>query len=145
MQHTLYCVALGSVRIGLSVDALISIVDDDEEYLQAMAVLMKSLRLSAATFSSASEFLGSACLPKTACLIADVNMPGMTGVDLHAQLVKLGYTIPTILITAYPDDAVRARAITEGVIAYLSKPCSDTALLGVVVSTLKPKSDRNGP
>ena len=126
-------------------NALISIVDDDEECRHAMAVLMKSLRLSAASFSSASEFLGSPCLTKTACLIADVNMPGMTGVELHAQLVKLGYTIPTILITAYPDDAVRARAIAEGVIAYLSKPCSDSILLKLVVSALPPGARHSEP
>ena len=131
--------------MGMPVKALISIVDDDEEFRQAMAVLMKSLRFSAATFSSASEFLGSPCLAKTACLIADVNMPSMTGVELHAQLVKLGYTIPTILITAYPEDAVRARAIAQGVIAYLSKPFSDSALQGLVASALKPIAGRNGP
>ena len=131
--------------MGMRMKALISIVDDDEEFRQAMAVLMKSLRFSAATFSSASEFLGSPWPAKTACLIADVNMPGMTGVELHAQLGKLGYTIPTILITAYPDDAVRARAIAQGVIAYLSKPFSDTALLALVASALKPTAGRNGP
>ena len=133
-------------RIGLSVDALISIVDDDEEYRKAMAVLMKSLHFSTATFSSASEFLGSPCLAKTSCLIADVNMPGMTGVELCSQLVRLGYAIPTILITAYPDDAVRTRAILAGAVAYLSKPCSDSALLGLVVSALKPcRAGRSGP
>lgn len=127
-------------------DALISIVDDDEEYREALAVLMKSLRFSATTFSSAAEFLASPYLAKTSCLIADVNMPGTTGVELHGQLVRLGHAIPTILITAYPEDAVRGRALAQGVIGYLSKPCSDSVLLGLVVSALKPsKAGRNGP
>jgi FixJ family two-component response regulator len=121
----------------LTVEALISIVDDDEEYREALAVLMKSLRFSAKTFPSAAAFLASPHLAKTACLIADVNMSCTTGLELHGHLVRLGHAIPTILITAYPDDAVRARALAQGVIAYLSKPCSDSALLGLVASALK--------
>jgi FixJ family two-component response regulator len=134
------------LTIGLSVNALISIVDDDEEYREALAMLMKSLRFWARTFSSAAEFLASPYLAKTACLIADVNMPGTTGVELHGQLVRSGHAIPTILITAYPDEAVRARALEQGVIAYLSKPCNEGVLFGLVVSALKPpKTGRNGP
>jgi FixJ family two-component response regulator len=126
---------MGTARTPM--DPLISIVDDDEGSREALAVLTRSLGFVPKTFSSAAEFLGSPHLPKTACLIADVNMPGMTGVQLHRRLMRLGHAIPTILITAYPDDAVRTRAISDGAIAYLSKPCSDATLLGIVLSALK--------
>ena len=115
---------------------LISVVDDDDESREAVAVLVKSLGFAVETFASAADFLAWPRLRQTSCLIADVNMPGMTGVELHRRLVTLGHAIPTILITAYPDDAVRARAIADGVIAYLSKPCSDCALLDLVRSAL---------
>jgi FixJ family two-component response regulator len=118
-------------------DPLISIVDDDEESREAVAVLTRSLGFAVATFSCAAEFLSSPDFLQTACLIADINMPGMTGVELHRHLVKEGHGIPTILITAYPDDTVRARAIADGVIAYLSKPCSEVDLLDCVQAALK--------
>ena len=118
-------------------DPLISIVDDDEGSREALAVLTRSFGFVAETYSSAGEFLASAHLPLTACLIADVNMPGMTGLQLHRRLMRLGHVIPTVLITAYPDDAARARAIADGVVGYVSKPCSDSTLLGVVLSALK--------
>jgi FixJ family two-component response regulator len=118
-------------------DPLISIVDDDEESRDAVAVLTRSLGFAVTTFSCAAEFLSSPDFMRTACLIADINMPGMTGVELHRHLVKGGHGIPTILITAYPDDTVRARAIADGVIAYLSKPCSEVALLDCVRVALK--------
>jgi FixJ family two-component response regulator len=73
----------------------------------------------------------------TSCLITDINMPCMTGVEVHGYLVESGYDIPTILITAYPDDSTRARAMANGVICYLSKPLNDDALLGCVGSALK--------
>jgi FixJ family two-component response regulator len=117
---------------------LIAIVDDDEEYRRAMAMLMKSLGFSAAAFGSAREFLASPRLTGTSCLIADINMPGMTGVELHRRLINDGYHIPTILITGYPDEAARARATAEGVLAYLTKPCSDSALLALVRSAVEP-------
>src|SRR4029077_15909958 len=74
------------------------------------------------------DFLNSPQLEETSCLIADVNMPGMTGVELYEFLLKVGRSIPTILITAYPDDRVRTRAIDKGVLAYLVKPFSETDL-----------------
>jgi FixJ family two-component response regulator len=115
---------------------LISIVDDDEPFREAMTSLMKSLGFEAEAFSSAEAFLASPCLCRTSCLIADVHMPNMTGIDLHQQLVASGRTIPVILITAYPDDNVRARALAAGVICYLSKTFDDNALLGFVRAAL---------
>jgi FixJ family two-component response regulator len=81
---------------------LISVVDDDESMRDAMGGLMKSLGYTAETFASAERFLNSHQLSRTCCLIADVHMPGMTGLELHRHLVASGKTIPTILITAYP-------------------------------------------
>ena len=115
---------------------LISIVDDDEPFREAMTSLMKSLGFEVAAFSSAEAFLASPRLESTSCLIADVHMPSMTGIDLHQRLVANGRTIPVILITAYPDDNVRARALAAGVICYLSKTFDDDALLGFVRSAL---------
>src|SRR5262249_2291457 len=116
---------------------LISIVDDDEGTREALAVLTRSFGFVAEPYSSAAEFLASNRVPMTACLIADVNMPGMTGLQLHRRLMRLGHAIPTVLITAYPDDAVRARAFRDGVIGYLSKPCSDATLLGGGLAAMK--------
>ena len=76
-------------------------------------------------------------LPETACLVADVHMPGMTGVEFHARLIKLGHAIPTILVTAYPDEAVRDRALKDGVVCYLSKPVDDGELEGYLRTALK--------
>ena len=115
---------------------LISIVDDDESFREAMPSLMKSVGFPVEAFSSAEEFLASTRLEDTSCLIADVHMPGMTGIELHQRLVNSGHTIPMILITAYPDDNVRARASAAGVICYLSKTFDDDELLGYVRAAL---------
>jgi FixJ family two-component response regulator len=114
---------------GMPSKALISIVDDDESVREAMKGLMRSLGLSAETFSSAEEFLTSNRLAHTACLIADVQMSGMSGFDLHRQLVSSGRPIPIILITAYPDERMRNRALRSGVIDYLTKPFNENDLL----------------
>ena len=115
---------------------LISIVDDDEPFRDAMTSLMRSLGFEVQAFSSAETFLASPRLGSTSCLIADVHMPGMTGIELQRHLVASGCTIPVILITAYPDDNVRARALAAGVICYLSKTFDDNALLGFVRAAL---------
>ena len=123
--------------------ALISIVDDDESVREATKGLMKSLGLSAQTFACAEDFLGSDQLQCTRCLIVDVQMPGMSGLDLYRQLLAGGNSIPTILITAYPDDNVRARALNAGVICYLIKPFSEDDLLECIRTALG--GDANGP
>jgi FixJ family two-component response regulator len=97
---------------------------------------MKSLGYSVAAFPSAKDFLASPHLADTACLIADVQMPAVTGIELCALLIQGRQTIPTILITAYPDDKVRARVLSQGVIGYLPKPFRDEELLRCVHSAL---------
>jgi FixJ family two-component response regulator len=115
---------------------LISIVDDDEGFREAMMSLMKSVGFEVEAFSSAEDFLAFPRLDSTSCLIADVHMPTMTGIELHRQLMASGRRIPVILMTAYPDDNVRVRALACGVIGYLSKTFDDDALLGFVRSAL---------
>ena len=109
---------------------LISIVDDDELFRESMRKLVMLLGYTVESFPSAADFLASRLLPETACLVADVHMPGMTGVEFPARLIKLGHAIPTILVTAYPDEAVRDRALKDGVVCYLSKPVDDGELEG---------------
>ena len=115
---------------------VISIVDDDESVREALADLMRSLGYSATAFPSGESFLGSRRLSGTACLIADVQMPGMTGLELHRRLVASGKPIPTILITAFPDERSRERALQAGVIGYLTKPFSEDDLLACIRSNL---------
>ena len=116
---------------------LISIIDDDEGCREAITGLMKSAGYEVAAFGSATDFLASPEARQIPCLIADVHMPGMTGTDLHRRLTELGYSVPTILITAYPDDPARARALAEGVVCYLTKPFDVDTLLGCVQSALQ--------
>ena len=90
---------------------------------------MRSLGYSVEAFSSGADFLASPRLVETTCLIADVHMPAMTGVELYRHLVEAGYAIPTILMTAYPNDIDRARALNDGVVCYLRKPIDERDLI----------------
>ena len=103
-----------------------------------MTKLVKSLGYPVEAFPSAADFLVSPSLAQTACLVTDVHMPGMTGVELHRHLVETGYAIPTILVTAYPDEVVRDRALKDGVVCYLSKPVDDDHLERCLRSALQP-------
>src|SRR5690242_4995926 len=95
---------------------LIAVVEDDWFFRDSMRCLMKSLGYRVEAFSSASDFLASPHLSETACLIADVQMPAMTGVELSRHLIDRGYAIPTILVTAHPNGVDRAKVLTSGVI-----------------------------
>ena len=107
---------------------LISIVEDDQPFRESMRKLLRSLGYTVEAFPSAADFLESPLLPETACLVADVQMPGMTGVELQKKILEAGYAIPTILVTAYPDEVGRTRALKNGVVCYLSKPVDDEHL-----------------
>ena len=115
---------------------LISIIDDDESMREAIKGLMRSLGYRVEAVASAQEFLSSRHVRRTSCLIADMQMPGMTGLDLYQRLSTSGKPIPTILITAYPDDGVRKRALSAGVLGYLSKPFDEDDLLACIRSAL---------
>ncbi|MBR0697405.1 response regulator transcription factor [Bradyrhizobium lablabi] len=117
---------------------LISIVDDDQPYRDSIRKLIMLLGYTVEAFPSAADFLASRVVPETACLVTDVNMPGMTGVELHRHLVDAGYAIPTILVTAYPDEIVRDQALKDGVVCYLSKPVDDDHLERCLRSALQP-------
>jgi len=108
---------------------LVSVVEDDRFFRESMGRLMRSLGYAVEAFSSAADFLASPRLVETACLIADVHMPAMTGVELHRHLIKVGRAIPTILVTAYPNDVDRARALGDGVVCYLRKPIDEKHLM----------------
>ena len=108
--------------------ALISVVEDDEPFRESMRKLVTALGYAVEVFPSAANFLASPVLGETTCLVTDVQMPGMTGVELHRHLVDTGHAIPTILVTAYPDETVRSRVLKEGVVCYLGKPVDDDHL-----------------
>jgi FixJ family two-component response regulator len=116
---------------------LISIVEDDQPFRESMIKLMSVLGYTVEAFPSAASFLASPVLAETACLVADVHMPGMTGVELHKHLVDVGHRIPTILVTAYPDEITQSRALKNGVLCYLSKPVDDDHLERCLRSALK--------
>jgi FixJ family two-component response regulator len=117
---------------------MISIVDDDAFVRLATSNLVRSLGYPVHTFASAEEFLHSPHLNDTACVIADVQMPAMSGVELQSHLQAQGHRVPFIFITAFPEESVRAQALKGGAIAFLTKPfdgrtmirCLDTALDG---------------
>jgi FixJ family two-component response regulator len=111
---------------------LISIVEDDDLFRDSMRRLLRSLGYTVEAFPSAANFLASRSLDETACLITDINMPSMTGWELDARLVELGHEIPTILVTAYPNEAARSRALKDGIVCYLRKPFDDNDLADCV-------------
>jgi FixJ family two-component response regulator len=110
-------------------EQLISLVEDDRFFRDSMGRLMRSLGYSVEAFPSAADFLASPRLAETACLITDVHMPAMSGIELYRHLLDAGHAIPTILVTAYPNDVDRDRALNDGVICYLRKPVDEQNLL----------------
>jgi FixJ family two-component response regulator len=116
---------------------LVSVVEDDRFFRDSMRRLMRSQGYAVEAFSSAADFLASPRLIETACVIADVHMPAMTGVELYRHLIDAGYAIPTILVTAYPDDVDRARALNDGVVGYLRKPVDEKHLIRCLRAALR--------
>ena len=98
---------------------------------------MTSLGYIVEDFASAADFLSFPRLAETACLIADINMPAMTGLKLYEHLMEAGYAIPTILVTAYPDDLDQARALNDGVVCYLRKPVDEQHLIRCLRAALQ--------
>ena len=117
--------------------SLVSVVEDDQFFRESMRRLMRSLGHRVEAFASAADFLASPRLGETACLIADVNMPVMTGVELYRHLIDSGHAIPTILVTAYADDDVGSRALRDGVICYLRKPVDEKHLKQCLLEALQ--------
>jgi len=115
---------------------LISVVDDDESARHSTALLIESFGFQAASFESAESLLKSSQLEETSCLIIDVRMPGINGLELESHLAAAGYRIPVIFITAYDDGESRRRAMQAGAVAFLSKPFTDERLLQTIRSAL---------
>ena len=119
---------------------MISIVDDDESVREATKALVRSLGYVADTFASAEEFLQSGRARDSSCLITDVQMPGMNGIELQSRLIEQGYRLPIIFITAYPEQKTRTRALDAGAIGFLSKPFSEESLIKHLAEALPDRS-----
>jgi FixJ family two-component response regulator len=122
---------------------VISIVDDDESVRIATTRLVKSLGFIGQAFASAQDFLDSPRLVDTSCVIVDVQMPGMTGVELQNLLIAKGIRTPMIFITAFPDEATRARVLERGALCFLSKPCDGPTLIRYLEKALTSRPDQD--
>jgi FixJ family two-component response regulator len=124
----------------------VSIVDDDQSVRDGIVDLIRAIGFDAEAFERAELFLQSGRLQHTSCLITDARMPGMSGLELYDRLVASGRAIPTIVITAYPLDADRARALGAGVLCYLAKPVDEDELIACIKSAVGSVSTRrSGP
>jgi FixJ family two-component response regulator len=122
---------------------VISIVDDDEAVREATKSLVRSLGYKAETFGSAEEFLESAHLLTTACLITDVQMPGLSGIELRDRLIAAGHHTPMIFVTAFPDDSLQGHVLKDGAIGYLPKPFDEKRLIECIDVALKRYNGRS--
>jgi FixJ family two-component response regulator len=116
---------------------MISIIDDDLLVRESTADLVSSLGHEAFTFSSVEQFLASGRLKDTACIITDLHMPGLNGLDLQSRLLAEGHCTPIIFITAYPKEPARSRALDAGAVAFLTKPYEESALVSSLETALE--------
>ena len=121
---------------------VISIVDDDESVRAATSALVRSLGFAAATFASAEDFLESDRVDDTSCLITDVQMPGLSGVELQSRLIADGRLMPIIGVTAYPEESIRTQMLEAGAIGFLSKPFNDECLINCLTTALKSRNSQ---
>jgi FixJ family two-component response regulator len=115
---------------------MISIIDDDASVREATKGFMRSLGYATTTFASAEEFLQSGRVYDTSCLISDIKMPGMSGIELQSRLTAEGHCVPIIFVTAFPEESVRKRAMEGGALCFLSKPFSEERLIGCLDKAL---------
>ncbi len=115
---------------------VISVIDDDTSFRRATARLIHSLGHAVASFASAEEFLQSGRLDETSCLVSDVQMPGMSGVELQSRLRQEGRRLPIIFITAYPESCSRNEALASGAVGFLNKPFHDDELISCIDQAL---------
>lgn len=116
---------------------VISIVDDDESVREATKSLVRSLGYKALTFEFAEEFLELAQMMATTCLITDVQMPGLSGVELQDRLIADGHNMPTIFVSAFPDERLERKVLQSGAIGYLRKPFKEDHLIDCIDAALK--------
>jgi FixJ family two-component response regulator len=125
-------------RRGTPERPLVSVVDDDESVRESLPDLLREFGFAASAFSSAKEFLSSDRIGQTKCLILDVAMPDMTGLELQQELRRRGQLIPIVFITGQRDEDLRNQALQQGAMNFLHKPFSDTALLEALNAILRP-------
>ncbi len=116
---------------------LLSVVDNDESVRESLPDLLREFGFSARAFSSAEEFLSSDYLDQTSCLLLDIAMPGMSGLELYQELMRRGYRIPVVFITGQRDETIRARVLKLGAAGFLLKPFTDEDLLSVINKALQ--------
>jgi FixJ family two-component response regulator len=124
---------------------LIAIVDDDESLRSSLENLIRSFGFRARGFPSAEAFLGCQQAPETACLILDVRMPGMNGLDLQSHMVRGSWKVPIVFITSHADDDAHARALKAGAVAFLYKPCREEDLVNAIGAALGHSRDHEKP
>jgi FixJ family two-component response regulator len=115
---------------------MISIVDDDASFRQSTASLVRSLGYVATAFASAEEFLKSGLVEETSCLISDVQMPGMSGIELHNRLIAQGHRLPVIFITAFPETRARRQTLAVEAVGFLGKPLNEDELISCIDQAL---------
>jgi len=123
-------------KIMTKTPSLVSVVDDDESVRESLPDLLREFGFAVRAFSSAEDFLASDCVKQTSCLILDIAMPGMTGLELQQELKIRRQKIPIVFISAQRDETVRARVLEQGAVECLLKPFSDTALRDAVTAAL---------
>jgi len=115
----------------------VAIVEDDRSVRESTGHLVRLLGYTTAAFASAEDFLNSGRVRDTACLITDVRLPGISGVELQSRLILDGHRMPIVFVSAFPDEAIRARVLREGAICYLSKPLQEQSLIACLDHALK--------
>jgi FixJ family two-component response regulator len=115
---------------------MVSVVDDDASMREALRGLLRSTGLRVEVFASAEEFLASGRLSATTCLVLDMRMPGLSGLELQERLLASGSNVPIIFISAHSDEGMRARALEAGAIEFLQKPFNDDALLDAIAKAV---------
>jgi FixJ family two-component response regulator len=132
-------VLYAGIRRGHAMAPVISVVDDDTSFRRAASRLIHSLGHTVESFGSAEEFLQSGRVDESACLISDVKMPGMTGIELQRRLRQLGCRLPVIFVTAHADANAKSRALASGAVGFLNKPFRDHELISCLDRALAPK------
>jgi FixJ family two-component response regulator len=132
LDDVVHCFVMGSGHVGTVECCRVAVVDDDESVRESLPDLLKQFGLRVRAFSSAEQFLSSDCVDLTECLIVDIHMPGMSGLDLQRALEASGRKIPIVFITAQREESIWSRAIQQGAVKILLKPFSETALLEAV-------------
>jgi FixJ family two-component response regulator len=120
----------------------VAIVEDDDSVREATKHLLRLLGYTTASFTSAEDFLRSGCVRDTTCLVTDVHLPGMSGVELQSRLILDGHRIPIVFVTAFTEEEIRARVLRDGAVCYLSKPLQEQSLIACLDQALKhPRQD----